>query len=57
MRSERIEEHLKTHPTDYQSVISLYKTRSKEIEQGIGKRRIEKLKRIAEWRERLEKRA
>lgn len=55
MKSEKIAEHLKMHPTDYQSVISLYKTRSKEIEQGIGKRRIERLKRIAEWRERLEK--
>lgn len=55
MKSEKIAEHLKTHPTDYQSVISLYKARSKEIEQRIGKRRIERLKRIAEWRERLEK--
>ena len=55
MKSEKIAEHLKTHQTDYQSVISLYKARSKEIEQGIGKRRIERLKRIAEWRERLEK--
>ena len=55
MKSEKIEEHLKTHPTDYQSVISLYKTRSKEIEKKIGARRIERLKRIAEWRERLEK--
>lgn len=55
MKSEKIAEHLKAHPTDYQSVISLYKARSKEIEQEIGKRRIERLKRIAEWRERLEK--
>lgn len=55
MKSEKIAEHLNTHPTDYQSVISLYKARSKEIEQKIGKRRIERLKRIAEWRERLEK--
>ena len=57
MKSEKIAEHLKTHPTDYQSVIALYKTRSKEIERGIHKRRVEKLKRIAEWRERLEERA
>lgn len=55
MKSEKIAEHLKTHPTDYQSVISLYKARSKEIEKRIGARRIERLKRIAEWRERLEK--
>ena len=55
MKSEKIAEHLKPHPTDYQSVISLYKTRSKEIEQGVGRRRIERLKRIAEWREGLEK--
>ena len=57
MRSEKIEEHLKSHPTDYQSVIALYKARSKEIESKINVRRVEKLKRIAEWRGKLEERA
>lgn len=52
---ERIEEHLKTHPSDYQSVISLYKARSKAIEKKRGAKRIERLKLIAEWREKLEK--
>lgn len=51
---EKIEAHLRTHPSDYQSVISLYKNRSKEIERERKKAYIEKRKKIAEWRERLE---
>lgn len=46
----RIEEHLKEHPADYQSVISLYKQRSKAIEKEIRKREIEMLRKVAEIR-------
>lgn len=51
---ERIENHLRTHPSDYQSVISLYKARSRDIERERKMRSIEKRKKTAEWRKKLE---
>ena len=50
MSIERIEEHLKEHPADYQSVISLYKQKSKEIEKKRRKREIEMLRKVARIR-------
>lgn len=52
MDLERLERHVKEHPADYQSVISLFKQRSKAIEKDIEKRRIAKQKLIAEMKER-----
>lgn len=49
----RVEQHLQKHPSDYQSVISLFKLRSKAIDQRIEQRKVAKLKRIAECRRRL----
>lgn len=49
---ERITEHLAKHPHDYQSVISLYKARSRLIEKEMQQRSIEKRKLIAECRKR-----
>lgn len=54
MDIERLEEHVKEHPADYQSVVSLYKQRSKMIEKKREKRRQEKQKLIAEMRRRLD---
>lgn len=50
---KRVEQHLKEHPSDYQSVISLLKLRSKKIDKDIEQRRIDKMKRIAECRRKL----
>lgn len=47
---ERLEEHLKEHPTDYQAVIALLKRRSDLIEHVAWLRMIERKKKIAEVR-------
>ena len=46
----RVEDHLKRHPADYQSVISLLKLKSRAVEKKIQTRRIEKQRKIAECR-------
>lgn len=53
MRIERIEEHLKEHPSDYQAVIALLKQRSELIEKKRREREIQMLRRIAECRKEL----
>lgn len=53
MSIRKMEEHLLSHPTDYQTVISLYKARSKEIEKGRRERANKELKKISEWRKKL----
>lgn len=50
---ERISEHLKKHPTDYVSVIALYKARSDAIEHDLYLRKVEKRKKIAECKRRI----
>ena len=50
MSVEKIEKHLKEHPADYQSVIALYKQRSKEIEKRRRQREIEMLRKVAKYR-------
>lgn len=49
-RVERLEEHLKEHPTDYQAVIALLKRRSDLIEHRAWLRMIERKKAVAEVR-------
>lgn len=47
---ERIDEHLKKHPADYQSVISRMKTYSNAVEHEMYLRKIERLKRMSDYR-------
>lgn len=47
---KRLDRHLAEHPTDYQAVIARLKTRSDAIEHQMYLRRIERLKRVAEYR-------
>ena len=47
---ERLENHLKEHPTDYQTVIALLKAKSDLIEHAQYLKSVEKKKRIAEVR-------
>ena len=49
----RIEKHLEENPADYESVVSLFKTRSKVIEAARRRRQNERLKKVAEWRKKL----
>lgn len=44
---ERLEEHLKEHPTDYQAVVALLKRRSDLIEHRMWLRMIERKKAVA----------
>lgn len=48
-RVERLKEHIAEHPTDYQAVIGLLKANSDMIEHKHYLRKIEKLKRVAEF--------
>lgn len=50
---QRMDEHLKDHPHDYQTVISRLKTASKAYDYEIKKKRDMRLKRVAEIRDRL----
>ena len=47
-RVERLTEHVKSHPSDYQAVIALLKARSDMIEHRAWLAMVEKKKRIAE---------
>lgn len=46
----RVEMHLKEHPRDYQSRISLLKLRSSEIEHRRYEKRLERLREVAYYR-------
>lgn len=47
---ERLESHLKEHPTDYQAVVALLKRRSDLIEHRAWLKMIERRKKVAEIR-------
>lgn len=47
---ERLDNHLAKHPKDYQSVIAKMKTYSDAVEHEMYKRKIARLKRMAEYR-------
>ena len=47
---EQIDKHLMEHPKDYQAVISRMKTYSDAVEHEQYKRRVARLKRVAEIR-------
>ena len=47
---ERLDNHIKRHPKDYQSVIARMKTYSDAVEHKIYLRRIERLRRISKHR-------
>lgn len=49
----QLDRHISEHPTDYQAVISRLKVRSDAIEHEIYKRKIYRLKRLAEVRRQL----
>ena len=53
---ERLEEHLKEHPTDYQAVVALLKRRSDLIEHRVWLRMIERKKKVAEIRKQRKER-
>ena len=53
MNIERLEQHIKEHPADYQSVIALFKQKSKAIEKKRQREANEMLRRIAECRREL----
>lgn len=52
-RLRRLETHVKNHPTDYQSVISLLKLRSAFIEKQRKQKQIERLRKVAAYRKML----
>ena len=52
----RLDEHLREHPKDYQAVISRLKTFSDAVEHQQYLKRIEKLKQVAKYRREYEKR-
>lgn len=47
---EKLDNHIKRHPKDYQSVISRMKTYSDAVEHEMYMRKVTRLKRIAEYR-------
>ena len=47
---ETLEEHVKNHPRDYQSVLALLKARSDLIEHGLYLKMIEQKKQVAKYR-------
>ena len=51
-RLKALDEHLAEHPKDYQASISRLKTYSKAVEHQMYLRKIERLKRVAEFRKR-----
>lgn len=50
---ERMDEHLRMHPNDYQTVIARLKTASDAYEHDLYKRKIYRMKRLAEVRRQL----
>lgn len=53
-RLQKLDKHIAEHPTDYQAVIARLKTRSDAIEHQMYLKKIERLKRVAEFRRRYE---
>lgn len=53
-RIVNLQEHLKEHPADYQSRISLFKMKSEQVEYEARKKQNEKAKIIAECRRKLD---
>lgn len=51
---ERIDRHLAEHPTDYQASIARLKTYSDAVEHQMHKKKVERLKRVAEYRRKYE---
>ena len=49
-RLERLDRHILEHPTDYQAVIGRLKCYSDAVEHQMHLRKIERLKRVAEFR-------
>lgn len=49
-KAERMRKHLRTHPKDWQTVVSLFKTESKSVDYEKWQRTIEKQKVVAEYR-------
>ena len=47
---ERLDNHIKRHPKDYQSVISRMKTYSDAIEHEMYLKRIERIKKVERYR-------
>ena len=52
-RLQKLENHVREHPTDYQSVIALYKLRSDNYSRQMKQRQIAKLRKIAKYRRKL----
>lgn len=53
-RIEKVETHLKSNPNDYQSVISLFKLRSAQIEHDRKEAQIKRLREISKYRRMLD---
>ena len=51
---ERLDEHLKKHPKDYQARVSQLKTYSDAIEHELYLKRVERLKKVAKYRREYE---
>ena len=49
-RLDALERHLATHPKDYQASIARLKTYSDAVEHQMHLRKVERLKRVAEFR-------
>lgn len=49
-RLNNLDKHIAKHPTDYQAVIARLKVRSDAIEHRMYLKKIERLKRVAEFR-------
>ena len=47
---KRLDDHIKRHPKDYQSKIAWMKTYSDAVEHELYLRRVERLKKVAEYR-------
>lgn len=47
---DRLDKHLAEHPKDYQSVIARMKTYSDAVEHDMYLRRVERMKKLAEYR-------
>lgn len=51
---ERLDRHLAEHPKDYQTVIARLKTFSDAVEHEMYLKKVERLKRVAEYRREYE---
>lgn len=53
-RLRKLDAHIKDHPNDYQAVISRMKTYSDAVEHKLYLRKIERIKKISEFRRELD---